>query len=96
MTVTNEEGLSSEPDEVIITINPVNTPPPPNEDPKTTGDFIKGIIQNPLNVTNSIDAANQIKNLLSYNNPRNDRLVCNLLDELGKEQMYNVGNLLNC
>ena len=79
MTVTNEEGLSSEPDEVIITINPVNTPPPPNEDPKTTGDFSKGIIQNPLNVTNSIDAANQIKNLLSDNNPGNDRSVCNLL-----------------
>ena len=46
--VTNEEGVSSEPDEVTITVSPVTTPPPPNEEPKTIGDLIKKHYQESL------------------------------------------------
>ena len=35
--------------------------PPPNEESRTIDYFIKGIIQNPLDATNSIDSANEMR-----------------------------------
>jgi hypothetical protein len=95
LTVTNEEGITSEPDEVIITVNPVPIPPPPEPEPRTINDIIKGIIQNPLNVTNSIDSANEIRNILTDNNRDNDQIVCDLIDSEG-EYTSNIREILNC
>jgi hypothetical protein len=96
LVVTKEERESSEPDEVTITVNPVTTPPPPpNEEPRTIGDIIKGIIQNPLDVTNSIDSANEIRDILSDNNRDNDQIVCDLIDS-EDEYTSNIRELLNC
>jgi hypothetical protein len=94
LTVTNEEGLTSELDEVTITVNPIATPPP-EEQPRTINDIIKGIIQNPLNVTNSIDSANEIRNILTDNNRDNDQIVCDLIDSEG-EYTSNIREILNC
>ena len=93
LTVTNEEGTVSEPDEVIITINPISQPPP--EEPRTIGDLIKGIIKNPLDMTNSIDSANQIRDILTDDNPDNDQIVCDLL-ESEDENTSNIREILNC
>jgi hypothetical protein len=94
LTVTNNEGITSEPDEVMITVNPVISPPP--EQPSTIGDLIKAIIQNPLNVTNSIDSANEIKEILTDNNRDNDQIVCDLIGSEDEETISNIREILNC
>jgi len=95
LTVSNEEGIASELDEVIITIKPIILSPPPNEEPKTIGDLLKSIIQDPLDVTNSIESANEIRDILTDNNRDNDQLVCDLIDS---EDGYasNIRDILNC
>jgi hypothetical protein len=95
LTVTNEEGLTSEPDEVTITVKPIFTPPPPQEGPRTIGSILKGIIENPLNVTNSIDSANEIRAILTDNNRDNDQMVCDLINGDGAYTSYLRG-ILNC
>lgn len=95
LIVTNEECTASEPDEVAITMNPITTPPP-EEEPRTKSDIIKGIIQNPLGVTNSIDSANEIRDILTDDNEDNDRTACKLLNQLGSEQTENIRNHLGC
>ena len=95
LIVTNEEGISSEPDEVIITVMPIIVPPPPNEELKTIGDLIKDILQNPLDVTNSIESANEIKVILTDNDRDNDQLVCDLIDSEA-EYTSNIREILNC
>lgn len=96
MTVTNEEAVSSEPDDVIIIVKPVTAPPsPPTEEPKTIGDLIKGIIQNPLDVLNSIDSANEIRDILTDNNRDNDQIVCDLIDS-EDEHTSSIREILNC
>jgi YVTN family beta-propeller protein len=92
LVVTNEEGISSEPDEVIITVNPITAPP---EKPKTIHDILKGIIQNPLNVTNSIDSSNEIRNILTDGTQNNDKIVCDLV-ESDAEYASNIRDILNC
>jgi hypothetical protein len=95
LTVTNEEGISSEPDEVVITVNPLVTPPP-NEEPKTIEDLIKDIMKNLLDVTRSIEIANEIKDILSDDNLDNDKRACNLLDRLSSDQAASIRNMLKC
>jgi hypothetical protein len=94
LTVTNEEAIASKPDEVTVTVNPVATPPP-EEEPKTIGDLIKWIIQNPLDVTNSIESAIEIKDILTDNDRDNDQLVCDLIDS-EDEYTFNIREILNC
>jgi YVTN family beta-propeller protein len=94
LTVTNDEGTASEPNEIIITVNSANMPPP-NEEPRTIGDILKGIIQNPLNVTNSIDSANEISGILTDDSRDNDQLVCDLID-LEDEYASSIREILNC
>lgn len=95
LTVTNNDGTASEPDVVVVTINPIQLPPPEEEEPKTIGDLIKGIIQNPLDVANSIDSANQIKDILTDDNRNNDQLVCDLINPK-YEHTANIRDILNC
>ncbi len=96
LIVTNEEGNPSEPDEVIITVKPVVTPPsPPNEEPKTIGDLLKSIIRNPLDVTNSINSANEIKDILIDENPDYDQTVCDLVNT-EDELTSNIREILDC
>jgi hypothetical protein len=81
LSVTNDEGTTSEPDEVTVIVNPLATPPSPEEEePRTINNIIRGINQNPLDVTNSIDSANEICNILTDNDRYNDQLVCDLID----------------
>ena len=94
LTVTDEEGIASEPDEVTGTVYPIATPPPEVE-PKTIGDLIESIIKNPLDVTNSIESANEIKVILTDNDGDNDQLVCDLIDSEA-EYTSNIREILNC
>ncbi|MDN5844681.1 MAG: PKD domain-containing protein [Candidatus Nitrosocosmicus sp.] len=96
LIVTNEDGIVSEPDEVIVTVNPVTTPPPPNEEPRTNGDIIKGIIQNPLNITNSINSANEITDILTDDNPDNDQRACDLLDQVTDRNLGDMRDIIGC
>lgn len=66
----------------------------PNQ-PMTISDLIKGIIQNPLNVTNSIDSANEIRDILTDDNRDNDQLACEFL-ESGDEHVSNIREILEC
>lgn len=74
LIVTNAEGTLSEPGGVTITVNPASTPHV--EGPRTIRGIIKGIIQNPLNLTNSIESSNEIKDILTDGNPDKDQRVC--------------------
>lgn len=94
LTVTNEEGIASEPDEVTIPVNPIATPPP-EEEPKTIGDLVKSIIQNPLDITNSMDSANEIRDILTDGNRDNDQLACELLHS-GDQYSDSIRETLNC
>ena len=64
LVVTNEEGITSEPDEVKITVYPTRSTISEEDNSKTINDSIKRIIKNPLNVSNSIDSANKIRDVL--------------------------------
>ena len=75
-------------------MNPIPSPPQ-EEESKTLSDLIKGIIQNPLDVTNSIDSANEIRDILTDDNRDNDRIVCDLI-ESEDENTSNVREILNC
>lgn len=66
-----------------------------NEDP-TIGDTIRGILQNPLDIGNSIESANQIKEILTDNNPSNDGTVCVLLAKLDNDKTQVLRDLINC
>jgi YVTN family beta-propeller protein len=94
LTVTNEEGIASEPDEVAITINPISQPP--SEEPRTIDDLLKSIIQNPFDITNSIDSANEIREILTDNNPNNDQNICGLIDPEDEFSMSTLQDILNC
>ena len=82
--------------EVTITVTPNATPPPEEEKPRTISDIIRGIIQNPLNVTNSIHSANEIRNILTDNDRDNDQLVCDLIDSDDENTISNIREILNC
>jgi hypothetical protein len=62
---------------------------------KMITDIIKGIIQNPLDVTNSIDSANEIRDILTDDNRDNDQIVCDLIDS-EDEYTSNIREILNC
>ena len=68
---------------------------PSEEQPTRIGDLIKGIIQNPLDVTNSIESANEITDILTDNNLVNDQLVCNIIDSEA-ESTSNIREILDC
>jgi len=95
LTVTNEKGTTSKPDDVTITVKPISAPPPPYEEPKTISDLIKSIIHNPLNITNSINSANEIRDILTDDNPDNDQIVCDLINKEDKITS-NIREILNC
>ncbi|MDN5845210.1 MAG: YncE family protein [Candidatus Nitrosocosmicus sp.] len=81
----------------VSVIGDVSSPPipPVNEEPRTISDLIKGIIQNPLDITNSIDSANEIRDILTDNNRDNDQLVCDLIHS-ENEYTSNIREILNC
>ena len=68
LIVTNGEGTASEPDEVKITVNPTRTTTSEEaDDSKTINDVIRDIIKNPLNITDSIDSADRLRDVLTHN-----------------------------
>jgi YVTN family beta-propeller protein len=74
----------------------ISTTIPLPEQLKTVSDLIKGIIQNPLDITTSMDSANHIKDILTDVNQDNDNLACNLIDELDNDQTDNILKILSC
>ena len=69
--------------------------PPLNQEPKTIGDLIKGTFQNPLDVTNSIDSANEIRDILTDDNRDNDEIVYDLINS-EDENTSNIRDILDC
>ena len=67
LIVTNEQGTASEPDEVKITVNPTRSIISEDDASRTLSDEITGIIKNPLNITNSIDSADRLRDVLTHN-----------------------------
>jgi hypothetical protein len=53
------------------------------------------MIQNPLDITNSIDSANEIRDILTDNDRGNDLRICDLIDS-EEEYTFNIGEILNC
>ncbi|WP_172602103.1 hypothetical protein [Candidatus Nitrosocosmicus franklandus] len=48
-----------------------------------------------MDVTNSIDSANQIRDILTDNKPDNDKLVCDLIKR-ENELTSNIREMLKC
>jgi hypothetical protein len=96
LTVTNEEGITSKPDEVTVTVSPIFTPFPPTEEPQTIRDIITDLIQNPLDITNSIESSNKIIEILTDSNSDNDQIVCGLLDGIENKQINNIQKIIDC
>ena len=65
------------------------------EIPKSIQHLINSIIKNPLDVTNSIDSTNEIRDILTDNNRDNDQIVCDLIDS-ENEYTSNIREILNC
>jgi hypothetical protein len=93
----NDEGISSEPDIVIIIVKPDSIPSqqPPNEEPKTIGDLIKSIIENPSDITNSVYPTNKIRDIITDDNRENHKLVCELLYS-GDYYLDGIQEILGC
>ena len=90
LTVINEDGAKSEADEMNVTVNPISTYPPPNEEPQTIKDLIKDLLKNPLHIFNSIDLSNKIIDILTDSNSNNDKMTCELLDGVKSKQVNNI------
>ena len=90
LTVTNEDGTTSEVDEMNVKVNPISTYPPPNEEPQTIKDLIKDLLKNPLHIFNSIDLSNKIIDILTDSNSNNDKMTCELLDGVKSKQVNNI------
>jgi YVTN family beta-propeller protein len=96
--INNNVYVANHRSNTISVIGPSTTEPPqpPEEEaPRTIGDLIRGMIQNPLDITNSIDSANQIRDILTDNDRDNDHLVCDLIDS-DNEFTSNIREILNC
>lgn len=54
-------------------------------------------IKNPLDIDNSLESPEEIKNILTDGNLDNDMKVCNLLDKLSNsEQITNLRDVVGC
>ena len=58
--------------------------------------FSKNILQNPLDVTNSVDSANVIRDILTDNNRDNDQISCDLIVSEDKYAASNIREIFNC
>ena len=96
LTVTNEEGTTSKPDKVTITVSPISTSPPA-EEPQTIKDNIKDLVKNPLDITNSIKLPKEITDTLTDRDRDNDQVACDLLADIkGMKQMNDIREIVNC
>jgi hypothetical protein len=95
LTVTNDKGITSEPDEVTVTVKPLLILPS-TEEPRTIKNIIQNIFQNPLNVTKSIKSSHKIVDILTDNNRDNDRLACDLLGDMENKQMNQMKEIIGC
>lgn len=96
LTVTNEQGITSEPDEVIVTVIPSPPPPPTTEEPQTIKDIIKNIIENPLDITNSTMSSQKIIDMLKEGNPDNYYIACELLRDVNNDQINHLKKAIDC
>jgi hypothetical protein len=72
LVITDEEGATSDADDVKITVNPVqSTTSEKDDESRNLVDEISGILKNPLNITNSIDPADRLRDILTENTQNN-------------------------
>ncbi|HET6590999.1 MAG TPA: PKD domain-containing protein [Candidatus Nitrosocosmicus sp.] len=84
--VTNELGVDSEPDNVLISVQP-----------RTIEEIVTNMIKNPLDVNNSFQSAQEIKQIITDKNPDNDIAACDLLTKLSNsEQITDLKDRLRC
>jgi hypothetical protein len=96
LTVSKEEGTTSEPDRMTVTVSPVTTTPPPPEHPQTIYDIIKNIVKNLLDTTNSVESSHKIIDILTDGNRDNDQIACDLLVDIESNQMNRVQEIMGC
>ena len=95
LIITNEEGITSKPDEVTITVSPISTSPP-TEEPQTINDIITYLVKNPLDITNSMELSKEILHILTDSDRNNDQIACDLLGDIKDQQMNNIREIINC
>ena len=74
LIITNEEGITSKPDEVTITVSPISTSPP-IEEPQTINDILTYLVNNLLDTTNSMELLREILHILTDSDRDNDQIV---------------------
>lgn len=95
LTVTNEEGTTSEPDQTTVIVSPISTSPPTGES-QTIFDIVKNIIKNPLDITNSVESSHKIIDILTDGNRDNDQIACDLLGDIEGKQMNRLQEIIGC
>ncbi len=95
LTVSNEEGSTSEPDRVSVTVSPDLTSPP-SEEPQTIYDIIKNIVKNPIDIANSVESSHRIIDILTDGNRDNDQTVCELLGDIENKQRNRIQEIIGC
>ncbi|MDR4491954.1 MAG: hypothetical protein R2685_13810 [Candidatus Nitrosocosmicus sp.] len=58
--------------------------------------MIKNIIQNPLDVTNSIASSQKIIDILTGGNPDNYDIACDLLNNVNNDQINHLKKAIDC
>lgn len=101
LVVTNEYDIESDPDYVTITIKPLSGPqeppdPPGDDGNRSLNEILDSIIQNPLNITNSLGSSKEIINILTDSDSKNDQVVCDMQDILPRIEREDLTDLLQC
>ena len=78
--------------------NPIPSPilTSPAEEPQTINDIVIDLAKNPLDITNSIELSNEISHILTDSERDNNQIACDLGCHLGRKQMNNIREIINC
>ena len=58
--------------------------------------IIKDIVKNPLDITNSIELSKETSHILTDSDRDNNQIACDLRGDLGRKQMNNIREIINC
>lgn len=102
LVVSNEAGKNSIPDEVMVSVNPITTPPHPSDAyMQKLIDIINSINNSPKDPRFSLSTLNDTLKLLIDSNPKNDQNVCKVLSTtrvlpINTEQANVIQKILKC